>query len=94
MGIKEKTKFLGLIGDRILGISHTRQATHLLCWMYVRDFYGRLCWRYVGRSDANYSIRIDNNRKRTVDSKKEEEVPTIEDLKTNNPLSHKTIDFQ
>jgi hypothetical protein len=49
--------------------------------MYVRDFYGRLCWRYVKRSDANYSIRIDNNRKRAVDFKKEEEVPTIEDLK-------------
>jgi hypothetical protein len=62
--------------------------------MYVKDFYGRLCWRYVGRNDANYSIRIDNNRKITVDSKKEEEVPTIEDLKTNNPLNHKTIDFQ
>ncbi len=82
------------IGDRILRISHTGQATHMLCWMYVRDFYGRLCWRYVRRNDANYSMRIDKIRKRTVDFKKEEEVPTIEDLKTNNPLSHKTIDFQ
>jgi hypothetical protein len=62
------------IGDRSLKISHTRQATHMLCWMYVRDFYGKLCWRYVGRSDADYSIKIDNKIKRTVDSKKEEEV--------------------
>jgi hypothetical protein len=43
------------IGNHILRISHTRQVAHLLCWMYVR--------RYVGRSDANYSIRIDNNTK-------------------------------
>jgi hypothetical protein len=68
------------IGGHILRISHIGQVTHLLCWMYVKDFYGRLCWRYVGRDDTNYNIRIDNNRKRTIDSKKEE-VPAIEDLK-------------
>jgi hypothetical protein len=44
--------------------------------MYVRDFFGRLCWRYVGRSDTNYGIKIDNNRKRVIDYKKEEEVPS------------------
>jgi hypothetical protein len=43
--------------------------------------YIRLCWRYIGRNDANYSIKIDNKRKRAVDFKKEEEVLAIEDLK-------------
>ncbi len=77
LGIDDKIK----IGDHILRISHTWQATHLLCWMYVRDFYGRLCWRYVGRSDVNYNIRIDNNRKKTMDFEREEDVPTTKDLK-------------
>ncbi len=45
------------------------------------DFYGTLCWRYVGKSDANYSIRIDNNRKRAIDFEKEEEIPIAKDLK-------------
>jgi hypothetical protein len=65
----------------ILRISHIRQVMHLLSWMYVRDFYGRLCWKYIGRNDANYSIKIDNKRKRVVDFKKEEDVLAIEDLK-------------
>ncbi len=49
--------------------------------MYVNDFYARLCWRYVGRSDANYSIRIDKNIKIIVDFEKEEEVHATKDLK-------------
>jgi len=49
--------------------------------MYVKDFYGRLCWRYVGRSDTNYSIIINNNIKIIVDSEKEEEVHATKDLK-------------
>jgi hypothetical protein len=49
--------------------------------MYVKDFYGRLCWRYVRRSDANYSSRIDNNIKIIVDFEKEEEVHATKDLK-------------
>jgi hypothetical protein len=69
------------IGNCILRISHTWQATHVLCWMYVREFYGRLCWRYVGWSDANYNIKIDNNRKKTMDFESEEEVLTTKDLK-------------
>jgi hypothetical protein len=52
------------VGDCILKISHISQATHLLCWIYSKDLYGRLCWRYVGRSDANYNIKIDNNKRK------------------------------
>jgi hypothetical protein len=62
-------------------MSQIRWVVHLLCWIYFKDFYGRLCWRYVGKSDINYSIRIDNNRNKVVDSKKEEEIPAVEDLK-------------
>ncbi len=62
-------------------ISQTRQAMHSLCWIYFKDFYGRLCWRYVGRNDINNNIRIDNNRKKVVDSEKEEKILAIEDLK-------------
>ncbi len=49
--------------------------------MYFKDFYDRLCGRYVGRSDINYSIKIDNNKRRVVDFKKGKEVPTVENLK-------------
>jgi len=52
------------VGDCILKISHIGQATHLLCWIYFKEFYGRLCWRYVGRSDASHDIKIDNNMKK------------------------------
>jgi len=69
------------VGDCILKISHIGQATHLLCWIYSKDFYGRLCWRYVGRSDANYNIKIDNNKTKIIDFDKEEEVLVAKDLK-------------
>jgi hypothetical protein len=35
----------------------------------------------VGRSDINYTIKIDKNNRRVVDSKKGKEVPIVEDLK-------------
>jgi len=54
---------------------------HSLCWICLKDFYGRLCWRYVARNDINNIIRIDNNRKKVVDSEKEKEKPAIVDLK-------------
>jgi hypothetical protein len=69
------------VGDFILKISHIGQATHLLCWIYFKEFYGRLCWRYVGKSDANHDIKIDNNMRKIIDSKKEEEVLAVKDLK-------------
>jgi hypothetical protein len=49
--------------------------------VYFKDFYERLCGRYVGRSGINYSVKIDNNKRRVVDSKKGKEVPTVENLK-------------
>jgi hypothetical protein len=69
------------IGDYILRIAHTSQFAHLLCWIHSKDFYGRLCWRYVGRSDMNYNIMIENNKKRAIDSEKEEEILVVKDLK-------------
>jgi hypothetical protein len=69
------------VGDYILKISHIGQAAHLLCWIYSKDFYNKLCWRYVGRSDANYNIKIDNNKRKVVDSNKEKEVLSTKDLK-------------
>ncbi len=65
------------IGDHIMRIVYTSQTTHLLCWVYFRDFYGKMCWR----SDNNYNIKIDNNRRRAVDSKKEKDILIIENLK-------------
>lgn len=65
--INDKVK----IGDHILKISHIGQAAHLLCWIYSKDLYIKLCWRYVGRSDANYNIKIDNNKRKVVDFSKE-----------------------
>jgi hypothetical protein len=35
----------------------------------------------ICREDINYSIKIDNNRKKVVDSEKKEEILAIEDLK-------------
>ncbi len=69
------------IGDYILRISYTKQVVHMLCQVYFKDFYERLCGRYVGRSGINYSVKIDNNKRRVVDSKKGKEVPTVENLK-------------
>lgn len=69
------------VGDRILKISHIGQAAHLLCWIYSKDFYSKLCWRYVGKSDANYNIKIDNNKRKVIDFNKEEEVISAKDLK-------------
>jgi hypothetical protein len=40
-----------------------------------------MCWRYVERSDINYNIKIDNNRRMVVNSEKEEDISVIEDLK-------------
>jgi hypothetical protein len=69
------------IGDCIMRIAYTCQTAHLLCWVYFRDFYRRMCWRYVGTSYINYSIKIDNNRRRVIDFKKEEKNSIAEDLK-------------
>jgi hypothetical protein len=69
------------IGDYILRTSYTRQVVHMLYYVYFKDFYDRLCGRYVGRSDINHSIKIDNNKRRAVNSKKGKEVLAIEDLK-------------
>lgn len=69
------------IRDQILRISYTWQVTHMFCWVHYKDFYDRLCWRYVGKSDVNYSIRIDNNRRRVMEFEKEANVLIVEDLK-------------
>jgi hypothetical protein len=69
------------IRDRILWTSNTWQVAHIFCWVYYKDFNDRLCWRYVGKSDVSYSIRIDNNRRRVMEFEKEIDVLAVEDLK-------------
>jgi hypothetical protein len=36
----------------------------MFCWVYYKDFYDRLCWRYVGKSVVSYNIEIDNNKRK------------------------------
>jgi hypothetical protein len=32
----------------------------MLCWVFCTDLYGRLYWKYTGRSDLNYNRKIGN----------------------------------
>ncbi len=59
--------------------SHTQVRLHT--WIYSKDFYGKLCWKFVGRNDMKCNIKIENNKKRAIDSERKEEIPTVEDLK-------------
>jgi hypothetical protein len=41
-------------------------------WIFCADLYGRLNWKYVGRSGLNYNIKI--RSKYVVFEKKEDEL--------------------
>lgn len=56
-GIQDSTR-------RQMKITYTWQVAHMFCWVYYKDFYDRLCWRYVGKSVVSYNIEIDNNRRK------------------------------
>jgi len=57
-------------GDRILKIACLDKDSHMLCWFYCNDLYGHFFWRYDGRNDMDYNIRIGCNRLQFVESKK------------------------
>jgi hypothetical protein len=51
----------------------------MLCWFYYIDLYGRFFWRYIGRSDMDYNIRIGGNRLQSMESKKREDEVELRD---------------
>jgi hypothetical protein len=53
--------------DRILRITYFGKDSHMLCWLDCTDIYGRLFWRYIGRSDMDYNIKVGSNRLQYVE---------------------------
>jgi hypothetical protein len=49
------------------------KVSHMLCWFYCTDLYGHLFWRYIGRNDMDYNIRVGSNRLHFVESEKKED---------------------
>ncbi len=64
-------------GDCILKIACTRGEFHMLCWVFSTYLYGRLNWRYIGRNDLNYNIKIGNNWLQFVASKEPKDETTL-----------------
>ncbi len=57
-------------------IANSNKVSHMLCWFYYIDLYGRFFWRYIGRSDIRIgrsNIRIGSNRLQSMESKKRED---------------------
>jgi hypothetical protein len=54
--------------DRILRIAYSGKVFHMFCWLYYTDLYGCLFWRYIGRRDMDYKIRVGSNRLQYVES--------------------------
>jgi hypothetical protein len=50
----------------------------MLCWVFCINLYGRLNWRYIGRSDLNYNIKIGSNQLQFVAYEKLENEITLE----------------
>ncbi len=59
---------------------YSGRNSHLLCWIFFKGLYGKLGWRFVGKNDISFSIRIDDNIIRVI-SKRKDKVSKIDDLK-------------
>ncbi len=64
-------------GDYILKIACTRGEFHMLCCVFSTYLYSRLNWRYIGRNDLNYNIKIGNNWLQFVASKEPKDETTL-----------------
>jgi hypothetical protein len=64
--------------NNTLKIANFGKVSHMFCWFYCTDLYGHLFWRYAGRSDMDYNIRIGSNRLQFVEfEEKEDEVELL-----------------
>ncbi len=57
------------------------EVPFLFCWKLFKDLYGKLGWRFVGRNDICFNLKIEDNMFRTISSKRKEEVIEANDLK-------------
>jgi hypothetical protein len=48
---------------------------------FFKDWYGKLGWRFVGRNDVCFNLKIEDNVFRAISSKRKEEVLEANDLK-------------
>ncbi len=48
-------------------ISSFGKDSHMLCWFYCTDIWGRLFWKYIGKSDMDYNIKVGSNRLQYVE---------------------------
>ncbi len=59
------------IGDTIVLSSRN---SFLFCWSFFKDLYGKLGWRFVGRNNICFNLKIGDNMFRAISSKRKEEV--------------------
>jgi hypothetical protein len=57
------------------------RSSFLFCWNLKKDLYGKLGWRFVGRNDICFNLKIKDNMFRAISSKRKEEVLEANDLK-------------
>jgi len=71
------------IGDMIVLSS---RSSFLFCWSFFKDLYGKLGWRFVGRKDICFNLKIKDNMIKAISSKRKEEVLEANDLKQIFPM--------
>jgi hypothetical protein len=59
------------IGDTIVLFGG---SSFLFCWSFLKDLYGKLGWRFVGRNDICFNLKIEDNMFRAIISKWKEKV--------------------
>ncbi len=66
------------IGDTIVLFG---RSSFLFCWCFKKKLYGKLGWRFVGRKNICFNLKIKDNMFRAISSKRKEEVLETNDLK-------------
>jgi hypothetical protein len=50
------------------------EGPFLFCWSFFKHLYGKLGWRFVGRNDICFNLKIEDNMFKAISSKRKEEV--------------------
>jgi hypothetical protein len=45
------------------------RSSFLFCWSFKKDLYGKLGWRFVGRKDIYFNLKIEDNMFKAIISK-------------------------
>jgi hypothetical protein len=53
--------------DCLLKIVLSIKDFHFLCWIFNKDIYGKLGWKYARRNDIYVSFKIDDNKSKAID---------------------------